>query len=336
MYAERLAARMLLALLAVHAPHATLSTAPPPARLAGWRLQIDMTQPPVTFWNATVDGCPNYHGLDAIDETLAAFRTAGGQIRMVGGNGVAGPLSFVGDSLLTLKRDCATGPVIHSRNNYSGPADFPHNMWLPATWAMEDGVTVHGLVHDEFHTNRATVDRKWCVNVTANNRTECAGWASSVISVISTDGGKSFSVVTSDERPRGIAIGAPIPYLPTYKNLPTIQGMPAHRSMVRSPKDQFWYTMPSCAYLTQLGKPKGKCVFRTANISDPASWVGWNGSSWSVPGALPTSMLSRGSACAFCLSLCLTTNACMVLQALSTRTPSQYRPLTWQRTPPRP
>jgi hypothetical protein len=56
--------------------------------------------------------------------------------------------------------------------------------------------------------------------------------------------------------------------------------------MVRSPKDNFWYTMPTCAYLTQLGKQRGKCVFRTANVSDPASWVGWDGNAWSVPGAV--------------------------------------------------
>ena len=198
----------------------------------------------------------------------------------------AGPLSFVGDSLLTLKRDCATGPVILSRNNYTGPSDFPHNMWLPATYAMEDGVTVYGLVHNEFHANRANVSAEWCINATVDSKTKCVGWASTVISVISTDGGKSFSCVTSDERPHGIAIGAPIPYQPNYPNDPGLQGVPAHRSMVFSPKDNFWYTMPTCAYLTQLGKPRGKCVFRTANISDPASWVGWNGSAWSVPGAV--------------------------------------------------
>jgi hypothetical protein len=252
-------------------------------RLADWRLEIDMSQPPITFWNATTDGC--YKG-DAIDETLTAFRTTGGQIRMVGGNGGLGPISFAGTSLLTLKRDCATGPVINSRNNYSGPADFPHNMWLPATYAMEDGMTVHGLVHDEFHAARESVPPEWCINTTVDNHTKCSGWASTVISVISTDGGKSFRCVTSDERPHGIAIGAPIPYRPNWKNNPGLQGMPAHRSMVRSPKDGFWYTMPTCAYLTQLGKQRGKCVFRTANVSDPASWVGWNGSAWSVPGAV--------------------------------------------------
>ena len=93
-----------------------------------WRLEIDLSVKPVTFFNHSRDAC--YQG-DVIDETLNAFRTADDQIRMVAGNGGSGPCSFIGATLGTLKRDCATGPVIKSRNNYTGPGDYPHNMWLP-------------------------------------------------------------------------------------------------------------------------------------------------------------------------------------------------------------
>ena len=84
--------------------------------------------------------------------------------------------------------------------------------------------------------------------------------------------------MSTAERPNAVAIAAPIVYRPDAG----VQGVPAHRHVVRSPKDGFWYVMPSCAYVSQLELPGGKCVFRTANISDPFSWVGWNGSEWSV------------------------------------------------------
>ena len=96
--------------------------------LTSWRLEIDTTVPPVTFFNHTLDAC---YDSDFVDETLNAFRTANGTIRMIGGNGGVGPCSWVGPSIEKMRRDCANGPVIQSRNDYDGPGDFPHNMWLP-------------------------------------------------------------------------------------------------------------------------------------------------------------------------------------------------------------
>ena len=251
-----------------------LPVAAPGSRLDEWSLEIDLSAPSTLLFNHSADAC---YQSDVIDETLNAFRTADGRIRMVAGNGGEGPCSFVGDSLLSLKRDCETGPVLRSRSDYNGPADFPHNMWLPATYAMDDGVTVYGLAHDEFHAGVPAQHPRVPASLCEHNVTnQC--WYSSVISVISTDGGRSFQRVSTAERPNAVAIAAPIVYRPDAG----VQGVPAHRHVVRSPKDGFWYVMPSCAYLSQLELPGGKCVFRTANISDPFSWVGWNGSEWSV------------------------------------------------------
>ena len=63
------------------------------SRLDSWKLEIDLTAPPVLLFNHTTDAC---YQSDVIDETLNAFRTADGQIRMVAGNGGEGPCSFVG------------------------------------------------------------------------------------------------------------------------------------------------------------------------------------------------------------------------------------------------
>ena len=84
-------------------------------------------------------------------------------------------------------------------------------------------------------------------------------------------------MVTAD-RPNGVAIAAPI----AYRADAGVQGTPAHRHIVRSPVDDYFYVMPSCAYLAQLELPSGKCVYRTSNISDPFSWRGWSGHDWTV------------------------------------------------------
>jgi hypothetical protein len=270
-------------------------------RLADWRLEIDMSQPPITFWNATTDGC--YKG-DAIDETLTAFRTTGGQIRMVGGNGGLGPVSFVGNSLLTLKRDCATGPVINSRNNYSGPADFPHNMWLPATYAMEDGVTVHGLVHDEFHAVRESVPPEWCINTTVDNHTTCSGWASTVISVISTDGGKASDASRATRGPTALPSGR------QFRTGPIGRTTPAFK--------ECQLTAAWCAARRMAsGTP---C--RPAHTS--RNWASREASVCFAPPMSAT--LRRGSGGTAVLG---------PYQALSIRMSIQCHPLTWQNTRPR-
>ena len=105
-----------------------------PNPLKSWRLEIDTTVAPVVFFNHTLDAC---FETDVVDETLNAFRLPDGSIRMIGGNGGEGPCSFVGESFDTLRRDCVTGPVIKSRNDYTGPGDYPHNMWLPGTKTPE-------------------------------------------------------------------------------------------------------------------------------------------------------------------------------------------------------
>jgi hypothetical protein len=195
---------------------------------------------------------------------------------MIGGNGGVGPCSWRGSTIETLTRDCETGPVIRSRNNYSSPADYPHNMWLPGTWT-EDGTTVHGLVHDEFHTQSTEHPRVPASLCRQGNGKAC--WFSSVISVVSEDGGRTFRRVTSEKRPHGIVVAGPL----RYRANAGVQGAPAHRHIVE--RDGWFYVMPSCAFL-HIADPEVhnvKCVFRTANVSDPSSWRGWDGSAFTVP-----------------------------------------------------
>ena len=94
-----------------------------------------------------------------------------------------------------LRRDCAA-PVLRGGNRsspvFSDPSVFPHAVWLSAVWTA-DGETVHGLVHDEYHGDRAL-----------NGTSSCPGtcWYTTVLQVVSTNGGRSFTYATSPSNPR--------------------------------------------------------------------------------------------------------------------------------------
>jgi hypothetical protein len=125
-------------------------------------------------------------------------------------------------------------------------------------------------VHDEFHagdhSQHPLVPASLCKNGDPR-----ACWFSSLISVKSRDAGRSFERITSPARPNGIVVAGPVRYAADAG----AQGAPAHRHIIE--KDGFWYTMPACACA------RGKCVYRSDNISNPDSWKGWDGAAYSVP-----------------------------------------------------
>lgn len=179
-----------------------------------------------------------------------------------------------------LRRDCAA-PVLRGGNRsspvFSDPSVFPHAVWLSAVWTA-DGETVHGLVHDEYHGDRAL-----------NGTSSCPGtcWYTTVLQVVSTNGGRSFTYATSPSNPRGIAIASPVGYQPAPSELKEPQGLPNHH-IVQDPRDGFIYILVSCsenAFLPAAGIHGGHCVYRSTpeTIGDGlAAWHGWDGHGWNV------------------------------------------------------
>lgn len=142
----------------------------------------------------------------------------------------------------------------------------------------DDGVHVHGLVHDEYHARASEgAPASQCPSQVDNN---C--WYSSLLAALSTDGGATFSLVPGVGN-SSVVVAAPFPYVPDAGT----QGVPAHRHIVQSPFDGYFYTMPNCAYLHQMKRATGKCVWRTDDLTAPTSWRAWNGTAWGTRGVNP-------------------------------------------------
>jgi len=223
------------------------------------------------WFNGTREQC---NLRDAPDQSLAAFRKDDGSVMIYSGdNSPGGFFSSYGPSLFEVTRNCSAPALIGNISNLS-PSVFPHNVWLMATWT-EDGETVYGLVHDEFHAN--VTDSVTCP---AADGTTC--WDTTILAVKSVDGGHTFQYMRTPENPRAIAISSPIGYTPgVVGGRP--QGMPNHH-LVHDPKTEYLYLVSECAqgaHLPQFNQ-EGKCVWRTNDVSNISAWRGWDGVGWEV------------------------------------------------------
>eukprot|EP01050_Picozoa_sp_SAG11_P003940 SAG11_NODE_237_length_11835_cov_11.023347_4_plen_1312_part_00 len=245
------------------------------------RLNFSFEPQKLSVWfNQSQDGC---NGRDTPDQSLVGFRRLDGTVVAFSGDDDAtqtgsGFYAMSGPSLTELSRDCEAA-VLHGGNRsspqFADPSIFPHSVWLSAVWS-EDGKTVHGLAHDEYHPK------------TCPAGDVC--WYTTVLQVLSTDGGRSFTYTTTADNPRGIALSSPVPYRssPREENRP--QGIPNHH-LVQDPRDGNIYVLASCGENALLPsdktwpglggpRPGAHCVYRTTpdRIGKGLSaWRGWDG-----------------------------------------------------------
>jgi hypothetical protein len=273
---RRHAGRALLAVLLA-------TTAGQPAAADGLKFTFDADPGTWQLWfNATRDAC---NSVDTPDQSMAAFRRDDGTVVAFIGDadreGTWGPIvggfyRSYGPSVLNLTRDCSA-PVLKSGAGSNGPGVFPHNVWLMATWTG-DGNTVHGLVHDEFSAN--ATDTRLCPHGASKaNHTHC--WYTTVLAVVSTDGGRRFDFAATVDNPRGIALAPPVGFNP---ELTGPQGFPNSHT-VQGPGG-YLYALLGCgdgAHLPSAAFPTGgKCVYRTTDIGNVGGWRGWDGEGWSA------------------------------------------------------
>ena len=145
------------------------------------------------------------------DGTVVAFFGDADRAGGAHGNLTGGFYRSYGPSVLNLRRDCSA-PILKSGAVSNGPGVFPHNVWLMATWT-DDGTTVHGLVHDEYTPN--ATDTTLCPGG-FNKTTHSTCWYTTVLAVVSTDGGRHFEFSTTIANPRGIALAPPVGFNPDF------------------------------------------------------------------------------------------------------------------------
>lgn len=202
-----------------------------------------------TVYDWARDRCETW---DVPDAPLRAFRNDQGEVIALASDKNDRPL--VGPSLERIRHVCGE---VYTTKDSANPADFSGWGYVVSTWT-NDGHTVYGLVHNEFHAERFPGACRF--------REGMKCWYNVVVAVRSADGGRSFH---ADDPP--VLVAAP----PFREDVD--QGR--HRGFF-SPsnivaRDGFYYTVIGT---TGGGQQRpGGCLFRTATLSDPHSWRAFDG-----------------------------------------------------------
>jgi hypothetical protein len=193
---------------------------------------------------------------DTPDSPARAWRAADGTVRLIAAhvrNRVAEAPTLDGP----FARGCS---VVFAGGRRDDPAAHDDHQWLVSPWSP-DGRTVYGIVHDEFHGHR----RPDLCPAAAY----MACWRNVLAFTRSEDGGRSF------DRPARFLAGLPYRYDGLRGRR---QGLFAPSNVVSDGPHRYVFAFAEA----QGAQPRGVCLLRTDDVSDPASWRAWDGEGFSV------------------------------------------------------
>ena len=196
--------------------------------------------------------------IDTPDAPARAFRDAAGMIHLIAAHYVA--REMIGRTLDQVRHRCdvafasALGRQYESHRNHE---------WLSGLYTA-DGITVHALVHNEFHG----ADYPGLCPLAGTY--DC--WWNSVTYAVSTDRGYHFHdsaignhVVAALPYPYSGARSEPAGYF-APSNIVTMDG-------------QFYAMVKATAYRSQQA---GSCLIRTATLDQAGAWRAWDGDGFTV------------------------------------------------------
>lgn len=187
-----------------------------------------------------------------------AFRDAAGQVHFIISHFTT--YQMIGPSLDELKIDCS--PVMASTHD-AAPENYTDAEWIASPYTM-DGQTVYALVHDEYqgHTHAGQCPQ--------GEYAPC--WYNTITLAVSRDGGASYEHAA--EPPAHRVAG--LPYV--YEGGSGPYGLFNPSNIIQGPDDYYYAFARLDKYKTE---EQGVCLMRSDDLSDPASWRFWNGSSFS-------------------------------------------------------
>jgi hypothetical protein len=193
---------------------------------------------------------------DYPDGTAQPFRDSTGRLQLL-----TGSRRMVGTNFNDLVSDCARGLMVSSPLD-PNPAHYRYLRWLGAVWT-ENGRDVYALVHNEWHG--------WdmppaCPAGPGKRRCGVVG----VTYAESHDNGDSFVEPIPPEN-----FVATVPPRPVIDDIRT--GLACCSTPIK--RGNYWY---SFGFTTPNSDRDGVCLMRTPSITDPGSWRGWDGTSFSV------------------------------------------------------
>ncbi len=193
----------------------------------------------------------NCNTIDIPDVPARAFRDASGKINLIASHYTTWRMT--GSTFDNLVKDCSPTMTSHDGTD---PSDFNNKEWIMAPYTT-DGVNIHAMVHNEF--------------VPCPTWNNC--WYNSITYASSSDSGKTY---THTMAPSNLVAASP--YKDTYPATHTPFGFFGGSNIIK--KDGYYYKMVQIeAHLLQ---DWGTGLLRTNNLSDPASWRGWDGSGFNV------------------------------------------------------
>lgn len=209
-------------------------------------------EPEVVFdWSA--DRCAT---TDIPDLPARAFRDDSGQVQLISTH--IENRRFVGPSLDDLEHPCG---LIFEGAGHADPARFTDAEWIASVYT-EDGRTVYGLVHNEYHG----WEHGACDGV---DIFQC--WYNSITLVVSTDAGASYHRVPD---PPGHVV-ATLPY--PYAQATGAQGLFSPSNIVKDADGLYYALAKVGAHETGA---QTVCLMRTDELADPDAWRFWNGSAF--------------------------------------------------------
>ena len=195
-------------------------------------------------------------------------RTPNG-ITLVSGNAPDNYFMF-GKDFNSLNRSCV--PVLRSGDKWEVES-FDHQEWITSVYS-EDGVTIHALVHNEYHDPYSSK----CKPGITDPSNPC--WFNFITYAKSTDGGRTF---TQPASPNHLVAMLPFQWNPdaARRGTPPPHGYFEPSNIIKH--DGYYYCMFfGLTSNTDMGK-RGTCIMRTDDISLPGLWKIWDGNGFNIP-----------------------------------------------------
>jgi len=220
-------------------------------------------------YNYKTDHC---NRVDVPDTPAMAFKDAHGKVHLF--NGITGSFASVGSSLNDVHRDCDQSLSTDDQpENKATPASFDNWKWFRSPWT-NDGKTVYGLIHNEFHGWEKP--DQYCPSGKEN---PCL--YPNVTASISTDGGKTFRALKDSKGQVVLALVTPYAY---NKDANKQAGIRAPTNIISKQENgkTYYFLLASNRGAKGIAQKGGTCLYRSDDVTDPSHWRAWDGKGFNV------------------------------------------------------
>lgn len=156
---------------------------------------------------------------------------------------------------------------------------FANHEWIHSTVYFPENNTIYALTHNEYHCDRNGCP---CYPQCDGIPNYELGFVTGVTLMVSLDGG----ITWAHSRPPPYHSVAVFPYAWNISlgQKPGYYGFRSPSSIIKSrANDGYYYATVTAAWgSNELGQQAGACLMRTRDVTDPTSWLAWDGSNYNV------------------------------------------------------